>query len=102
MAYFDNAATTFPKPEEVYSFMDSFYRNNGGNAGLGYVNGNNGLGNANWNIGSRRSCRDQQHFRHVYPAPAWVTGNARSTERNCLKATGLVAKAFEDSADTKS
>ena len=35
MAYFDNAATTFPKPEKVYSFMDSFYRNNGGNAGRG-------------------------------------------------------------------
>ena len=35
MTYFDNAATTFPKPEEVYSFMDSFYRNNGGNAGRG-------------------------------------------------------------------
>lgn len=35
MAYFDNAATTFPKPEEVYSFMNSFYRNNGGNAGRG-------------------------------------------------------------------
>lgn len=33
--YFDNAATTFPKPEEVYSFMDSFYRENGGNAGRG-------------------------------------------------------------------
>lgn len=35
MAYFDNAATTYPKPEEVYSFMDSFYRRNGGNAGRG-------------------------------------------------------------------
>lgn len=35
MAYFDNAATTYPKPEEVYSFMDSFYRNNGGSAGRG-------------------------------------------------------------------
>lgn len=33
--YFDNAATTFPKPECVYSFMDSFYRNHGGNAGRG-------------------------------------------------------------------
>lgn len=33
--YFDNAATTFPKPEEVYSFMDRFYRENGGNAGRG-------------------------------------------------------------------
>lgn len=35
MAYFDNAATTYPKPECVYSFMDSFYRQNGGNAGRG-------------------------------------------------------------------
>jgi len=29
--------------------------NNGGNAGLWYVNGNNRLGNENWNIGSRQS-----------------------------------------------
>lgn len=35
MAYFDNAATTYPKPECVYAFMDSFYRHNGGNAGRG-------------------------------------------------------------------
>ena len=35
MAYFDNAATTFPKPEEVYWFMDDFYRKKGGNAGRG-------------------------------------------------------------------
>ena len=35
MAYFDNAATTYPKPECVYSFMDEFYRNCGGNAGRG-------------------------------------------------------------------
>lgn len=35
MAYFDNAATTYPKPESVYSFMDTFYRMNGGNAGRG-------------------------------------------------------------------
>lgn len=34
-AYFDNAATTYPKPEEVYSFMDKFYREHGGNAGRG-------------------------------------------------------------------
>lgn len=33
--YFDNAATTFPKPPEVYDFMDSFYRSCGGNAGRG-------------------------------------------------------------------
>ncbi len=35
MAYFDNAATTFPKPESVYQFMDEFYRLNGGSAGRG-------------------------------------------------------------------
>lgn len=34
-AYFDNAATTFPKPEEVYCFMDSFYRECGVNVGRG-------------------------------------------------------------------
>lgn len=35
MAYFDNAATTYPKPESVYKFMDEFYRANGGNSGRG-------------------------------------------------------------------
>lgn len=38
MAYFDNAATSYPKPDEVYSFMDYFYRNYGGNAGRGNYN----------------------------------------------------------------
>ena len=35
MAYFDNAATTYPKPEVVYSYMDMFYRSNGASAGRG-------------------------------------------------------------------
>ena len=35
MAYFDNAATSYPKPDGVYSFMDSFYRNYGGSVGRG-------------------------------------------------------------------
>jgi len=29
LIYLDNGATSFPKPEDVYGFMDSFYRNNG-------------------------------------------------------------------------
>ena len=33
IAYFDNAATTFPKPECLYEFMNDFYRSCGGNAG---------------------------------------------------------------------
>ena len=36
MAYFDNAATTYPKPEEVYSFMDHFYRECGASVGRGH------------------------------------------------------------------
>ena len=31
--YFDNAATTWPKPETVYQFMDSFFRSHGVNPG---------------------------------------------------------------------
>lgn len=38
MAYFDNAATTYPKPEVVYTSMDEFYRLNGANAGRGHYN----------------------------------------------------------------
>src|ERR1700738_1802256 len=33
--YLDNAATTFPKPESVYTEANSFYANYGGNAGRG-------------------------------------------------------------------
>ena len=29
LIYLDNSATTFPKPDAVYEFMDSFYRNHG-------------------------------------------------------------------------
>lgn len=34
-AYFDNAATTYPKPTVVYEFADAFYRSSGGNIGRG-------------------------------------------------------------------
>lgn len=35
LAYFDNAATTWPKPEYVYELMDRFYRQHGTNVGRG-------------------------------------------------------------------
>lgn len=35
MPYFDNAATTFPKPQSVYTFTDTFYREYGVNVGRG-------------------------------------------------------------------
>lgn len=33
MAYLDNAATSYPKPEQVYTAMDEFYRHHGVNPG---------------------------------------------------------------------
>jgi cysteine desulfurase/selenocysteine lyase len=33
LIYLDNGATSFPKPEEVYTYMDHFYRNFGVNPG---------------------------------------------------------------------
>ena len=33
LIYLDNSATTYPKPDEVYKFMDSFYREHGVNPG---------------------------------------------------------------------
>jgi len=33
LIYLDNSATTFPKPESVYRFMDDFYRKHGVNPG---------------------------------------------------------------------
>ena len=33
LIYLDNGATSFPKPEEVYAYMDHFYRNYGVNPG---------------------------------------------------------------------
>ncbi len=33
LIFLDNGATSFPKPDEVYTFMDSFYRNSGVNPG---------------------------------------------------------------------
>ena len=37
IAYFNNAATTFPKPEEVYTFVDRYYREFGFNSGRGQI-----------------------------------------------------------------
>ena len=33
LIYLDNGATSYPKPEEVYAFMDSFFRDFGVNPG---------------------------------------------------------------------
>lgn len=41
MIYLDNAATTFPKPENVYQALDNANRNNAFNAGRGHYAGAN-------------------------------------------------------------
>ena len=45
MAYFDNAATSYPKPECVYTSMDSFYRQSGGSPGRGHYSNAQTAGN---------------------------------------------------------
>ena len=35
VAYFDNAATTYPKPDSVYLYMNEYYRSNGASFGRG-------------------------------------------------------------------
>jgi len=45
MAYFDNAATTFPKPDCVYDYMNDFYRKGGANVGRGSYGMAKGAGN---------------------------------------------------------
>lgn len=45
VVYLDNAATTFPKPEEVYDYMIEMYKNHGINAGRG-------IGSSEYNIDS--------------------------------------------------
>lgn len=43
ISYFNNAATTFPKPKDVYSYMDTYYRQFGTNSGRGGINTGNKL-----------------------------------------------------------
>ncbi len=45
MIYFDNAATTFPKPDEVYDFMDKFNRNSAFNISRGNYDDLSGIQN---------------------------------------------------------
>lgn len=45
IAYFDQAATSFPKPKEVYDFMDEYYRTfGGGSASRGSHSGSRSAG----------------------------------------------------------
>lgn len=62
IAYFDNAATTFPKPKSVYEFADSFYRSSGGNIGRG----GNPLAVAAGSVA--RQAKD--NLRQIYQCPA--------------------------------
>lgn len=45
VVYLDNAATTFPKPEEVYDYMIDMYKNYGINAGRGISSSEDNIDN---------------------------------------------------------
>ena len=62
VAYFDNAATTFPKPEAVYNYADSFYRSSGGNIGRG--------GNALSVAAGEVARQAKDNLRSLYGCPA--------------------------------
>lgn len=62
IAYFDNAATTFPKPEVVYDYADSFYRSSGGNAGRGH----NALANSATSV----TAQAKDNIRQLFECPA--------------------------------
>lgn len=62
IAYFDNAATTFPKPESVYAFADAFYRSSGGNIGRG--------GNALALAAGSIAAQAKENLRTLYDCPA--------------------------------
>ena len=86
VAYFDNAATTFPKPECVYDFADSFYRNRGGNIGRG--------GNALAVAAGGVSNEAKDNLRKMYDCPASevvFTASATDALNRILLGLGLEA-----------
>ena len=86
VAYFDNAATTFPKPECVYDFADSFYRNRGGNIGRG--------GNALAVAAGGVSNEAKDNLRKMYGCPASevvFTASATDALNRILLGLGLEA-----------
>ena len=86
IAYFDNAATTFPKPNCVYDFADAFYRSSGGNIGRG----GNALAVASGEIARRAKA----NMRELYNAPnreVVFTASATDALNRILLGLGLGA-----------
>ena len=102
MAYFDNAATTYPKPEVVYASMDQFYRLNGANAGRGRYNL---AQSANALIGETRAL--VQEFLHcpakqvVFTPTATIALNIIIQGLICKGAKTIYISPFEHNAVTR-
>lgn len=102
MAYFDNAATTYPKPEVVYASMDQFYRLNGANAGRGCYNL---AQSANALIGETRAL--VQEFLHcpakqvVFTPTATIALNIIIQGLICKGAKTIYISPFEHNAVTR-
>lgn len=102
MAYFDNAATTYPKPEIVYASMDQFYRLNGANAGRGRYNL---AQSANALIGETRAL--VQEFLHclakqvIFTPTATIALNIIIQGLICKGAKTIYISPFEHNAVTR-
>lgn len=86
IAYFDNAATTFPKPECVYDFADAFYRRSGGSIGRG--------GNALAVAAASVARQAKDNLRKLYSCPAHevvFTASATDALNRILLGLDLVA-----------
>ena len=66
VVYLDNAATTFPKPEEVYDYMINMYKNHGVNAGRGIDSSHDNIDNII--IETRRMLKDLVKANDSYEA----------------------------------
>lgn len=85
-AYFDNAATTFPKPSSVYDYADAFYRNSGGNIGRG----GNALAVAAGDVAKAA----KENLRKLYGCPVSevvFTASATDALNRILLGSGLAA-----------
>ena len=83
-AYFDNAATTWPKPERVYDAADAAYRGTAGSAGRGSALGAAGA--------AAHAARAKANLRHLLGCPAHdvaFTSSATDALNRVLLGAGL-------------
>ena len=104
MAYFDNAATTYPKPKDVYEFMDNFYRNYGGSYARGSYNSENPI--INIVLNTRAKMKEVLNARNkavVFTATATIALNMiiQGLIKNNKVKKNIYISSFEHNAVTR-